>query len=80
MSAFRNGGGHSRHLKQTVPPLAAKLEQAADLRRALHGEDECGAALAAQAGVVLVCWQHQGLPGLARALAAPQPLPELPEG
>lgn len=79
-SAFRKGGGHSRRPEQTVLPLAAKLQQVVDLRWALHEEDECGAALAAQAGVVLVCWQHQGLPALARAVAAPQPLLELPDG
>ncbi len=79
-SAFRKGGGHSKRPEQTVLPLAAKLGQAVDLRWALHQEDECGAALAAQAGVVLVCWQHQGLPALARAVAAPQRLPELPDG
>ena len=79
-SAFRKNGGHSRRPEQTVLPLAAKLEQAVDLRWALHQEDECGSALAAQAGVALVCWQHQGLPALARAVAAPQRLPELPAG
>lgn len=79
-SAFRKGGGHSRRPEQTVVPLAAKLGLVVDLRWALHGEDAFGAALSAQAGVVLVCWQHQGLPALARAVAAPQRLPELPEG
>ncbi len=79
-SAFRKNGGHSRRPEQTVLPLAAKLEQVVDLRWALHGEDAFGAALSAQAGVVLVCWQHQGLPALARAVAAPQRLPELPDG
>ena len=64
----------------TLLPLAARLEQAVDLRRALHGEDECGAALAAQAGVILMCWQHQGLPAPARAVAAPHRLPEHPDG
>ena len=80
-SAFRKGGGHSRRPEQTVLPLAAKLEQVVDLRWALHGEEAFGAALSAQVGVVvLVCWQHQGLPALARAVAAPQRLPELPDG
>ena len=51
-----------------------------DLTWALHQEQPFGAALAAEAGVALVCWQHQGLPELARAIAAPQPLPGLAEG
>ncbi len=78
-SAFRKGGGHSRRPEQTVLPLAAKLGQVVDLRWALHQEDAFGEALSAQAGIVLVCWQHQGLPALARAVAAPQRLPELPD-
>jgi hypothetical protein len=79
-SAFREGGGHSRRPEQTVQPLARKLGRPVDLTWALHQEWAFGAALAAEAGVALVCWQHQGLPDLARAIAAPQPLPTLPEG
>lgn len=77
-SAFRGGGGHSRRPEQTVQPLAARLGCRVDLTWALHQEQAFGAALAAQAGTALVCWQHQGLAALARAIAAPQPLPELP--
>jgi hypothetical protein len=79
-SAFRKGGGHSRRPEQTVLPLARKLGRPVDLTWALHQERDFGAALAAEEGVALVCWQHQGLPDLARAVAAPQPLPEVPEG
>ncbi len=79
-SAFRKGGGHSRRPEQTVLPLAARLGLVVDLRWALHQEEAFGAALAAEAGTVLVCWQHQGLPALARAVAAPQILRELPDG
>jgi hypothetical protein len=79
-SAFREGGGHSRRPEQTVLPLAQRLGLPVDLTWALHQERAFGAALAAEAGVALVCWQHQGLADLARAIAAPQPLPELPEG
>jgi hypothetical protein len=79
-SAFRKGGGHSRRPEQTVLPLAQRLGLSVDLTWALHQERAFGAALAAEAGVALVCWQHQGLPDLARAIAAPQPLPGLTEG
>ena len=77
-SAYRQGGGHSRRPEQTALPLARKLGCAVDLTWALHQEAEFGAALAAQAGTALVCWQHQGLADLARAIVAPQRLPELP--
>lgn len=77
-SAFRKGGGHSRRPEQTVLPLAQKLGRPVDLTWALHQEAAFGAALAASAGASLVCWQHQGLVALARAVAAPQRLSELP--
>jgi broad specificity phosphatase PhoE len=68
-SAFRNGAGHSRRPEQTVLPLAQKLGLAVDLTWALHQERAFGAALAAEAGVALACWQHQGL----AAWPAPSP-------
>ena len=79
-SAFREGGGHSPRPEQTVAPLAQRLGRAVDLTWALHQEPSFGAMLNASAGTSLVCWQHQGLPALARAVAAPQPLSELPAG
>jgi hypothetical protein len=78
-SAFREGGGHSRRPEQTVQPLAQKLGCVVDLTWALHQEEAFAAALAVGTGTVLVCWQHQGLPALARAIAAPQDLSALPE-
>jgi hypothetical protein len=77
-SAFREGGGHSRRPEQTVQPLAEKLSRHVDLTWALHQEEAFGAALAAETGTALVCWQHQGLATLARAIAAPQRLSMLP--
>ncbi len=77
-SAFRQGGGHSRRPEQTVQPLAQRLGRAMDLTWALHQEAAFGATLASQAGTALVCWQHQGLVSLARAIAAPQALPTIP--
>ena len=78
-SAFREGGGHSRRPEQTVQPLAQKLGCVVDLTWALHQEEAFGAALSVGTGTVLVCWQHQGLPALARAIAAPQDLSPLPK-
>jgi hypothetical protein len=77
-SAFREGGGHSRRPEQTMLPVAAKLELIVDLAWALGQEQEFGVTLAAREGTTLVCWQHQGLPGLARAITAPHPLAALP--
>ena len=77
-SAFRHGGGHSRRPEQTVLPLAQKLGCSVDLTWALHQEEAFGAVLARQAGVIVVCWQHQGLASLARAIVAPQHLEALP--
>ena len=70
-SAFREGGGHSRRPEQTVQPLAQKLGCVVDLTWALHQEEAFGAALSVGTGTVFVGWQHQGLPALARAVAAP---------
>ena len=78
-SAFREGGGHSRRPEQTVQPIAHKLGCVVDLTWALHQEEAFGAALSVGTGTVLVCWQHQGLPALARAIAAPQDLSALPK-
>ncbi|HEY0184247.1 MAG TPA: hypothetical protein VGC09_15665 [Rhodopila sp.] len=79
-SAFREGGGHSRRPEQTVLPLAQALGLQVDLTWALHQEAAFGAALAASLGTALVCWQHQGLADLARAVAAPQTISDLPAG
>jgi len=77
-SAFREGGGHSRRPEQTVQPLARKLGVPVDLCWALHQEEAFADALARSVGTALVCWQHQGLAALARAIAAPQRVTELP--
>ena len=77
-SAFRPGGAHSRRPEQTVQPVAQRLGCTVDLSWALHQEAAFGAALAADTGTALVCWQHQGLAALARGVVAPQLLAELP--
>ncbi|AHI27413.1 hypothetical protein LU298_14190 [Komagataeibacter intermedius] len=78
-SAFRPGGGHSRRPEQTVQPLSETLHCPVDLRWSLHQERELGAVLASLEGTSLVCWQHQGLAALAKAIVAPQSLPALQE-
>lgn len=79
-SAFREGGGHSRRPEQTVLPLAQRLGLRVDLTWALHQERAFGAALSEHKGTIVVCWQHQGLADLVRAIARPQRSAALPPG
>ncbi|MGD7070483.1 phosphoglycerate mutase family protein [Acetobacter sp. AAB5] len=71
-SAFRPGGGHSRRPEQTVLPLSEILQCPIDLTWALHEETEFGSVLANLKGTSLVCWQHQGLAALAKAIVLPE--------
>ncbi|WP_242010948.1 hypothetical protein [Acetobacter musti] len=78
-SAFRPGGGHSRRPEQTVLPLSEALHCPVDLTWALHQEREFGAVLSRLEGTSLVCWQHQGLTDLAKAVVLPQQFSSLQE-
>lgn len=71
-SAFRAGGGHSRRPEQTVLPLSEILHCPIDMTWALHEEKAFGAALCRLKGTSLVCWQHQGLAALAKAIVLPE--------
>ncbi|ARW11351.1 phosphoglycerate mutase family protein [Acetobacter ascendens] len=71
-SAFRPNGGHSRRPEQTVLPLSEILHCPISLTWALHEEREFGAVLANLKGTSLVCWQHQGLATLAKAIVLPE--------
>jgi hypothetical protein len=64
-----NGGGKSRRPEETVAPLADKLGLEVDLTFTKGQERDLAAALAAEDGVALVCWQHEAIPEIARALA-----------
>ena len=64
-------GGKSRRPEQTVAPLADKLGLEVDLSFTKGLERALAATLAARDGVevALVCWQHEAIPDIARALA-----------
>ncbi|NVN09570.1 hypothetical protein [Nguyenibacter vanlangensis] len=78
-SAFRKNGGRSHRPEQTVQPLADRLSLSLDLTWSLNQEQALASDLRRRTGVHLVCWQHDGLPALARAIAAPDDLTEIPE-
>jgi hypothetical protein len=63
-----NQGGKSRRPEETVAPLADKLGLEVDLTCTKGQERDLVTALAKD-GVALVCWQHDGIPDIARALA-----------
>ncbi|MCE2574790.1 hypothetical protein [Komagataeibacter sp. FNDCR2] len=62
-----------------MQPLSEQLNCPVDLTWALHQEQEFGAVLSTMEGTSLVCWQHQGLAPLTRAIVAPQQFPGLHE-
>ncbi|NHO33935.1 hypothetical protein [Acetobacter fallax] len=71
-SAFRPDGGHSRRPEQTALPLSETLHCPIDLTWALHQEKELSVVLSGLKGTSLVCWQHQGLADLAKAVLVTQ--------
>ncbi|GBQ80819.1 hypothetical protein AA13595_0444 [Gluconacetobacter johannae DSM 13595] len=79
-SACREGGGRSNRPEQTVSPLAARLSLGVRLDWSLNTERPLAEELLRHEGAQLVCWQHEGLPTLVRAIVAPRVLSEIPEG
>jgi hypothetical protein len=77
MAAGR-GGSKSRRPLETVTALATKLEIQIDLRFSKGQEKELATALSATDGVVLVCWQHEDIAAIAKALAPD--LGDIPNG
>ena len=63
------GGSKSRRPLETIAPLAAKLGLDVDLRFVKDKEADLVAALANTPGVALVCWQHENIAAIAKALA-----------
>jgi hypothetical protein len=73
------GPVRSRRSHHTLLPLAELLGTAVDTRIAKGDETRVAHEARLQAGAVLVCWSHQGLPAIARALtnaAVPAHWPE----
>jgi hypothetical protein len=68
VAAGQGGSASSRPL-ETISPLASKLGVKIDLRFDEGSEADLAAAVAQSAGVTLVCWQHQDIPKITKALA-----------
>jgi hypothetical protein len=69
-------GGRSRRPLETVMGLAAHLGLAIDQSVTKGQERDLAAALARIEGVALVCWQHETIAAIVRALAPQAPAPE----
>jgi hypothetical protein len=59
----------SRRSLETVTPLAAKLGLPIDLRFGKGKEIDLATSISGTNGVVLVCWQHENIVAIAKALA-----------
>jgi len=76
-----DGGSKSRRPLQTVSPLAARLKVTVDLNFSKGQEAALAGAISLIQGVVLVCWQHEDILGIANALVpAPVGLPVMLDG
>lgn len=62
-------GSKSRRPLETVTPVAAKFGLQIDVRFTKGKESDLANALSTVGGVVLVCWQHEDIVAIARALA-----------
>lgn len=65
-------GSKSRRPLETVTPLATKLGIDVDESYTKGQESEIAAAISRIAGVVLVCWQHEAIKAIVKAMV---PLP-----
>jgi hypothetical protein len=73
--AAGESGSKSRRPLETVSPLAAKLDIEIDVRFGKGQENDLAAAISAIEGVVLVCWQHEDILAIAKALAPNEAIP-----
>jgi hypothetical protein len=72
-----NGGSKSRRPLETITPLASKLGITVALEFSKGSESELAQAISGVDGVVLVCWQHEAILDIAKALRpTPTGLPE----
>ena len=67
--ATDQGGSKSSRPLETVTPLADKLATKVDIRFTKGKEADLAAAVAQTGGVSLVCWQHQDIGAITKALA-----------
>ncbi|MDX8437746.1 hypothetical protein RFN25_30550 [Mesorhizobium abyssinicae] len=61
-------GSRSRRPLQTVTPLAQRLLIEPDTRNSKGQESEAAEDIIKQSAPVLVCWQHESIPALARSI------------
>ena len=61
-------GSKSERPEQTITPLSQLLDIRIDLSFAEGEEAQVAAAAAASDGVVLIAWQHEGIPAIADAI------------
>jgi hypothetical protein len=71
--AAGKGGSKSRRPLETIAPLAQKLRMRVDLSFEKGQEHQLAQTLAANQGVALVCWQHEDIGAIARALTNGMP-------
>ncbi len=62
-------GSHSRRPLQTVTELAARLGLAPDTSHTRGEEEALVADALSHDGTVLICWQHEDIPAIGRAIA-----------
>jgi len=68
-------GSKSRRPPETITALASKRGIQIDLRFGKGKESDLAEALSTSAGVTLVCWQHEDIGDIARALAPGATIP-----
>ena len=64
-----DGGERSRRPRQTVKPLARALGIRVDQSFGAGNEDALAAAIHGIDASTLICWHHEGIPGLASMIA-----------
>ena len=65
----RHHGSKSRRPEETITALAKKLDRAINLDFTKGQEDDLAVAIAEIHPVALVCWEHEDIPAISRALA-----------
>jgi hypothetical protein len=75
--AGHGDGSKSRRPEETIEALAIKLGLEVDVRYAKEEEGKLAAAVERAGGTVLICWQHENIVAIVRALAGQNaPVPD----
>jgi hypothetical protein len=78
-AVYASGVGHHSHSlrpQETVTPLAAKLGLSIGTGFLKGDETEMTADAMAQDGVVLICWEHDAIPGIANQILGNESAPQ----